>query len=112
MGGLRLLLSRCVFITDLNISFGVLARQLKATIDGFQLILIGDLHELPLLHLHTKPFTAEVHDWSGDLKFLTSSKVSIKYYNLTNSAWEPLLEPWQFMFRVRACGPEGTSRVG
>lgn len=29
-----------------------------------------------------------------------SLKPSIKYYNLTNSAWEPLLEPYQFMLRV------------
>ena len=53
-----------------------------------------------MLHLHTKPFTATVNDWSGDLKFLMSLKPSIKYYNLTNSAWEPLLEPYQFMLRV------------
>lgn len=100
--------------------------QLKATFEGFQLVLIGDLHELPLLHLYTRPFKATVQDWSGDvrvlpfvrarlftdwasdplsllqLKFITALKPSIKYYNLTNSAWEPLLEPYSFMLRVRS----------
>lgn len=47
--------------------------HLKATIEGFQLVLIGDLHELPLLHLHTKPFTATVNDWSGDVSTISVS---------------------------------------
>lgn len=34
------------------------------------------------------------------MKFITALKPSIKYYNLTNSAWEPLLEPYSFMLRV------------
>lgn len=42
--------------------------QLKASFEGFQLVLIGDLHELPLLHLHTRPFKATVQDWSGDVR--------------------------------------------
>jgi vacuolar protein sorting-associated protein 13A/C len=34
------------------------------------------------------------------MKFITAMRPAIKYYNLTNSAWEPLLEPWDFMLRV------------
>jgi vacuolar protein sorting-associated protein 13A/C len=109
--------------------------QLKASFEGFQLVLIGDLHELPLLHLHTRPFKATVQDWSGDvsrplrsgrhvcshaeelfllarrpqMKFITALKPSIKYYNLTNSAWEPLLEPYSFMLRV-SCRRRASSR--
>lgn len=41
--------------------------HLKASFEGFQLILIGDLQELPLLHLYTRPFKATVQDWSGDV---------------------------------------------
>lgn len=113
-------------MTSLSLTASSSSLQLKATFEGFQLVLIGDLHELPLLHLYTRPFKATVQDWSGDvrvlpfvcarlftdwasdplsllqLKFITALKPSIKYYNLTNSAWEPLLEPYSFMLRVRS----------
>ncbi|CED84268.1 Vacuolar protein sorting-associated protein [Phaffia rhodozyma] len=80
--------------------FVISTEHLKASFEGFQLILIGDLHELPLLHLHAKAFSATVSDWSGDMKFITSLKPSITYFNLTNSAWEPLLEPYHFTLKV------------
>jgi vacuolar protein sorting-associated protein 13A/C len=41
--------------------------QLKASFDGFRLILIGDLHEQPLLHLVIKPFILNLNDWSGEV---------------------------------------------
>jgi hypothetical protein len=41
--------------------------QLKASFDGFRLILIGDLHEQPLLHLVIKPFILGLKDWSGEV---------------------------------------------
>jgi hypothetical protein len=43
------------------------------------------------------------------MKFITALKPSIKYYNLTNSAWEPLLEPYSFMLRV-SCRRRASSR--
>jgi vacuolar protein sorting-associated protein 13A/C len=42
--------------------------QLKASFDGFRLILIGDLHEQPLLHLVIKPFALNLNDWSGEVR--------------------------------------------
>lgn len=44
--------------------------QLKASVDGFRLILIGDLHEQPLLHLVIKPFILGLHDWSGEVCYM------------------------------------------
>jgi vacuolar protein sorting-associated protein 13A/C len=41
--------------------------ELKAEIDGMRVILIGDQHELPLLDLSVKKFTARVRDWSGEV---------------------------------------------
>ncbi|EJU02006.1 hypothetical protein DACRYDRAFT_22408 [Dacryopinax primogenitus] len=74
--------------------------QLKATFDGFQLVLIGDIHELPLLHMDTKSFVFTAQDWSGDLKALGTISTSTRYYNLANSHWEPLLEPWSFSIKA------------
>lgn len=40
---------------------------MKGTIDGFRLILIGDLHEQPMLQLNVKPFIMMAKDWSSEV---------------------------------------------
>jgi len=50
-------------------------RQLKAEIDGFRLVLIGEAHEQPMLHLKTKPFRVNVQDWSADVSLLLNINV-------------------------------------
>ncbi|KAI9460579.1 hypothetical protein BJY52DRAFT_1117906 [Lactarius psammicola] len=74
--------------------------QLKASFDGFRLILIGDLHEQPLLHLVVRSFVVGLSDWSGELRAATTVETSINYWNLTNSHWEPLTDPWTFTASV------------
>jgi vacuolar protein sorting-associated protein 13A/C len=69
---------------------------LDASFGGFQLVLIGDVHELPVVHLQTPAFACKAKDWSGDLNASVAIKPSINYYNLKNSHWEPLLDPWEF----------------
>lgn len=44
--------------------------QLRATFDGLQLIIIGDMHDLPLLDLKAGKFTAKAKDWSTDVRTL------------------------------------------
>ena len=74
--------------------------EMTAVVEGIRIILIGDLHELPLLDLSVKKFNVDVRDWSstmtGDLSFDTYVNV----YNFSKSAWEPLIEPWQLGFHV------------
>lgn len=41
--------------------------QLRATIDGLQLVVIGDMHDLPILDLKAGKFTAKATDWSSDV---------------------------------------------
>jgi len=48
-------------------SIAVRREELKAEIEGMRVILIGDQHELPLLDLSVKKFTARVSDWSGEV---------------------------------------------
>ncbi|KAF8761669.1 Vacuolar protein sorting-associated protein [Rhizoctonia solani] len=85
--------------------------KLKASFDGFRLVLIGDLHELPMLHLKTKPFEVLVSDWSGELKATTTFGTSINYWNLVNSHWEPLIDPWTFSISAVKEETEGTLTV-
>ncbi|KAF9435541.1 hypothetical protein BGZ76_006083 [Entomortierella beljakovae] len=73
---------------------------LKGVIQGLQLILIDDLHSLPLLDVKLDRFDLEVKDWTSEMKVDTSLRPSINYFNVRNSHWEPLLEPWQFVIHV------------
>ncbi|EIW86715.1 vacuolar protein sorting-associated protein 13 [Coniophora puteana RWD-64-598 SS2] len=70
--------------------------QMSASFDGFRLILIGDMHEQPMLHLKLSPFTIKAVDWSSELQANSSLSLQISYWNLTNSHWEPLIDPWAF----------------
>ena len=35
-------------------------------------MLIGDVHEQPMLHLKINPFNITVRDWSGDVRYPVS----------------------------------------
>ncbi|KAF7592654.1 hypothetical protein BBP40_012617 [Aspergillus hancockii] len=74
--------------------------ELNAQIDGLRVILIGDLHDLPLLDWSVKKFTVDVRDWSSTLNADTSFDTFINVYNFSKSAWEPLIEPWQLGFHM------------
>ncbi|TFK57082.1 DUF1162-domain-containing protein [Heliocybe sulcata] len=70
--------------------------QFTGSLDGFRLILIGDIHEQPMLHLKVKRFIVGAKDWSGELHATTTMSTQVSYWNLTNSHWEPLIDPWTF----------------
>jgi hypothetical protein len=47
---------------------------LDASIEGFRLVLIGDIHELPLVHFESKAFELSAKDWTGEVSIpLTTS---------------------------------------
>ncbi|KAF8938290.1 hypothetical protein BGZ58_001218 [Dissophora ornata] len=81
-------------------SFVSTRETLKGVIQGFQLILIDDMYSLPILDLKLDRFDLEVKEWSSEMKVDTSLRTSINYFNVRNSHWEPLLEPWQFVIHV------------
>ena len=74
--------------------------ELNAQFDGMRVILIGDLHDLPLLDWSVKKFHVDVRDWSTALNSDTSFDTFINVFNFSKSAWEPLIEPWQLGFHV------------
>lgn len=81
--------------------------ELNAQVDGVRVILIGDLHDLPLLDWSVKKFHVDVRDWSSALNADTSFDTFVNVYNFSKSAWEPLIEPWQLGFHmVREVNPE------
>ncbi|RDW68381.1 hypothetical protein BP5796_09038 [Coleophoma crateriformis] len=76
------------------------AEELTATLEGMRVILLGDVHELPILDLSVKGFTATANDWSSNLRADTSIDMFINIYNFSKSAWEPLIEPWQLGLKI------------
>ncbi len=79
----------------------VLKREgLSAVVDGIRVILIGDLHELPLLDWSVKKFNIDIRDWSSSMTGDTSFDTYMNVYNFSKSAWEPLIEPWQLGFHM------------
>ncbi|PFH58131.1 hypothetical protein XA68_14121 [Ophiocordyceps unilateralis] len=69
--------------------------DLYATLQGMRIVLIGDLHELPILDVGVKEFTATAENWSSNLKAEAAIHTYTNVYNFSKSSWEPLIEPWQ-----------------
>jgi hypothetical protein len=69
--------------------------KLKGSFDGLRLILIGDLHEQPVMHLKVKPFIVGAKDWSGEVRKSSalSSKLSSQVLKsfMRRQPWLPLL---------------------
>lgn len=57
---------------------------MKGTIDGFRLVLIGDLHEQPMLQFNVKPFVVMAKDWSSGVS--VSRKYQTREIDIGNSA--------------------------
>ncbi|KAF2400738.1 vacuolar protein sorting-associated protein 13 [Trichodelitschia bisporula] len=67
---------------------------------GIRVVLIGEKHELPMLDWSVKRFAVEVRDWSASMTADTSIDTFINVYNFSQSAWEPLIEPWLLGFHM------------
>ena len=74
--------------------------EMTVQMDGMRVVLIGDLHELPILDWSVKKFTIDVRDWTGNMTADTSFETFFNVYNFSKSAWEPLIEPWQLGFHM------------
>lgn len=74
--------------------------EMTAELQGIRVILIGDLHELPLLDWSVKKFNVDVRDWSGAMTGDTNFDLYVNVFNFSKSAWEPLVEPWQLGFHM------------
>lgn len=74
--------------------------SLRISFHGAQIILIEELHETPMIDMNLKPFNVEVTNWSKDLSATVEFSTFINYFNIKNSHWEPLLEPWSFRLEL------------
>lgn len=67
---------------------------LNVSLGGARFVLLGDVHDMPVLDLKTNPFDIKATDWSTDLYAETTFESYINIYNYARSCWEPLVEPW------------------
>ncbi|KAK3113583.1 Vacuolar protein sorting-associated protein 13 [Teratosphaeriaceae sp. CCFEE 6253] len=74
--------------------------EMKIQMDGIRVVLIGDLHELPIMDWSVKGFAVDVRDWTANLTADTSLDTYFNVYNFSKSAWEPLIEPWTLGFHM------------
>ncbi len=74
--------------------------EMKVQFEGIRVVLIGDLHELPILDWSVKAFAIDVRDWTGNLTADSSLDTFFNVYNFSKSAWEPLVEPWSLGFHM------------
>ncbi|KAI8644804.1 hypothetical protein BD408DRAFT_104972 [Parasitella parasitica] len=74
--------------------------SLRISFHGAQIILIEELHETPMVDMNLKPFNVEVANWSKALSAMVEFQAYINYFNIKNSHWEPLVEPWSFRLEL------------
>ncbi|CAO3643748.1 unnamed protein product [Cunninghamella blakesleeana] len=74
--------------------------SLTAKFEGFEMIIVEDLHDLPFLNLTMEPFDVKASDWSRSPVANLSMNIYINYFNFKNSHWEPLIEPYNFGIQV------------
>ncbi|EAQ90313.1 hypothetical protein CHGG_02248 [Chaetomium globosum CBS 148.51] len=85
--------------------------ELTVAVAGVRVVLLGDVHELPILDMNVKNFTAGAENWSSSLKAETALEMYMNIYNFAKSAWEPLIEPWQVGFGGARDQKTGTMSV-
>jgi vacuolar protein sorting-associated protein 13A/C len=82
-------------------SSAVISREeMHVSFEGIRVVLIGDVHELPMLDWRVQSFAVDVRDWSRAMSADLNVETLINVYNFSKSAWEPLIEPWQLGFHL------------
>ncbi|CCF60631.1 hypothetical protein KAFR_0L00240 [Kazachstania africana CBS 2517] len=76
------------------------AETFDADFGGLRMILLGDVHEMPILDMHISPFTAVAKDWSTELDALVTVEPKVNIFNYSRSSWEPLIEPAPISFHL------------
>ncbi|RKP26494.1 hypothetical protein SYNPS1DRAFT_27818 [Syncephalis pseudoplumigaleata] len=90
----------------------ILAReQLSLKMLGVQFALIGDVTEAAILDLHVSTFTLTVDDWSSEMKMAVALPFHANFFNLKNSHWEPVIEPWQLQMNMTRPAGSGAMTV-
>lgn len=90
----------------------LMGEEFNANIGGTRLVLIGDVHELPILDMSLKPFEVKLLNWSTDLQAEAHIETYVNIYNYARSTWEPVLEPWPIaVYASKVDSPEQSVKI-
>lgn len=78
----------------------ILSEQLTVDLDGFRLVLIDPIHQLPLTDFCIKPFTFEAKNWSDSLVAEGKAELFANVNSFAKSAWEPLIDTMELGLSV------------
>lgn len=72
----------------------VKGEEFNASFGGARFVLLGDIHELPVIDANLNAFETKVINWSTELSAECHLEPYVNIYNYAKSIWEPLVEPW------------------
>ncbi|KAI8888651.1 hypothetical protein K501DRAFT_320796 [Backusella circina FSU 941] len=75
-------------------------QEIHISVGGAQLVLIEELHQTPIIDMALESFNLQLDGLSQKISTSLELKTHINYFNIKNSHWEPLLEPWGFTVSV------------
>ncbi|GMM33802.1 membrane morphogenesis protein [Saccharomycopsis crataegensis] len=86
------------------------AETLTADFEGLRLVILGDVHELPVIDMNINQFTVHAENWSTTLDLNAQIESYVNIFNYARSSWEPLLEPWKVGLHVsNTLGKDGNT---
>lgn len=85
-------------------------KELSADFAGFRLVVLGEVHELPVLEFCVRPFTASALIGVG-LECGAQLELYLRVFNYARSSWEPLVELWSVGVHAQRDSPDDTLSV-
>ena len=67
---------------------------------GLRLILLGDVHEMPIIDSQIAPFVMNGKNWSTDFDASAIVESTVNIFNYSRSSWEPLMERIPITFHL------------
>ena len=87
-------------VTESESTMVILGERLNIEFGGLRLVLIGDVHEMPILDMNVSSFEIVAKNWSTELDALASLETYVNVFNYSRSSWEPLIEPVPISFHL------------
>ncbi|CAD1784077.1 similar to Saccharomyces cerevisiae YLL040C VPS13 Protein of unknown function [Maudiozyma barnettii] len=81
-----------------------------ADFGGCRIILLGDVHEMPIIDTKVSAFTVNASDWSTAFDGSTNIEAAVNVFNYSRSSWEPLVESVPIGLSLKK-GTDATSSI-
>lgn len=76
------------------------AEKLHSDFAGLRVVLIGDMHELPIADFNINAFSVDAKDWSTNIDVISTIEPFASAFNYSRSSWEPLIEVFPMTFHL------------